>query len=134
MSVHHLPLAVLAAEHRGDAQYVRLRWRTLDGRVRVLEGDDVCEVTARAGSDDFVLEGRAVREGRSEPLEDRADLGPPAPAEGGPEQRHRVVVRPHGHPGTGVAVVKSDLGLVQSRHGRRQESSSLCAHHALPYG
>jgi len=35
--------------------------------------------------------------------------------------------------GTGVAVVKSFLGLVQSRHGRRQEFVDFCTHFALMF-
>lgn len=84
--MYDLPLASLATEHGGNAQQVGLRWCPLDGRGRVLERQDVCEVTARAGSDDLVPVGGAVGEKCSELLEDRADLSPPFPFKAAPNR------------------------------------------------
>lgn len=131
--MHYLPLAPLSAKDRGDTQNIGLRWRTIDRRGRVLERYYVGEVTARTGGDDLVLEGLEVRESRRQPLEQRSNLSPPNPIAGGAEHGNRIVVRPHGEPRGRVAAVKSDLRLVQSGHGRRQEVVHFCAHNILRY-
>ena len=61
------PVAVLPAEDGGDAEYVRLGRRAVDGHDGVLERHGIREVAARPGGEDLVFVRRAVRERRSEP-------------------------------------------------------------------
>src|SRR5213082_2767214 len=76
--VHDLPLAVLAAEDRRDAQRICLWLCPADCGRRVLDSGDVGQVAAGACRDDLVLELFAVGKSRCQPLERGGDVGPAA--------------------------------------------------------
>jgi hypothetical protein len=54
VAVNDFPVAVLPAEDGGDAEYVRLGQRAVDGHDGVLERHGIREVAARPGGEDLV--------------------------------------------------------------------------------
>src|SRR4051794_132380 len=109
MAMHYLPLAVLAPEDRRAAEHVRGRFGACHRRSRPFDREQIREIFADVGGNNFPLARAAIREVRRELFEHRPDRGPSDRTVNSAEDGDRIVVRPHLEAWTSVTVVQGRL-------------------------